>query len=146
MRAGMLVGDMDAFSLFKENLFTSRASLVSSELKQRSGVDLRSKFSKYISEQESWLDAKLRAIWYDLDSMDSVHFVLGTKQRIEKVRMSPSQVGRLTGPCLLVIVSTHVFAPKTSFRDTVRCALQGLLHLLMRWHIDLFCRSWTHVR
>jgi hypothetical protein len=95
MCTGILVRDMDAQSPVAERSVASPISLASSELEPppnvpvvdapKNEVDLRTKFRNYINKEEEWLNRNLKEARYDLDSVDSVHLVLGSEQRIEKV-------------------------------------------------------------
>jgi hypothetical protein len=95
MCTGILVRDMDAQSHVVAQSVVSPTSQVSPQLEQppnapmanapNNSVDLRTKFHKYIKKEEEWLKSNLKEARYDLDSVDSVKFVLGSDRRIERV-------------------------------------------------------------
>jgi hypothetical protein len=92
---GILVRDIDAQSSAVRSQGAYPTSPASPKLAQaphvpaagtwKDDVDLPTKFRKYVAKEESWLDRNLKEARYDLDSVDSVHLVLGSGQRIEKV-------------------------------------------------------------
>jgi hypothetical protein len=95
MCTGILVRDIDVQSPAVENQVVSPISPVSPDLAKPLDVpatgardkddDLRTKFRKYVAKEESWLDRNLKEARYDLDSVDSVHLILGSDLKIEKV-------------------------------------------------------------
>jgi hypothetical protein len=87
MCTGILAKHADAHGRAVDGPTASSTSVrpIDSGVKDPKEANLRTKFRKYISEEESWLDENLKNARYDLDSEDSVHFVLGTGQRIEEV-------------------------------------------------------------
>jgi hypothetical protein len=95
MCTGILVKDINVQRPAVGNQVVSPTSLVSPELAQPldvpatgardEDVDLRTKFRKYVAKEESWLDRNLKEVRYDLDSVDSVHLILGSDLKIEKV-------------------------------------------------------------
>jgi hypothetical protein len=102
MCTGILVRDKDAQSVVVEHSVASPTSLTSPKLARspnvsvggarNESVDLRTKFSEYIAKEEMWLHRNLKEARYDLDSVDSIHLVLGSGHRIEKVRISLPRV------------------------------------------------------
>jgi hypothetical protein len=135
MCTGILVRDIDLQTPAVENQVVSPTSLVSPELAQPldvpatgardEDVDLRTKFRKYVAKEESWLDRNLKEARYDLDSVDSVHLILGSGPRIEKVRLSLSRVKRLTDIALQLLIP--------------------LLYLLLQHHFEILCIARSQV-